>query len=42
MTKPKRERAGSDDITLRELQYVFAVNKCLATNRHHEEDGFTD
>ena len=36
------EKAGSDEITLREPQYVFAVNECLTTNRHNEEDEFTD
>ena len=34
--------AGSDEITLREPQYVFAVNERLTTNRHSEEDEFTD
>jgi hypothetical protein len=35
-------KAGSDEITLREPQYVFAVNERLTTNRHSEEDEFTD
>ena len=35
-------KAGSDEITIREPQYVFAVNGCLMASRHSEEDGFTD
>ena len=35
-------KAGSDEITIREPQYVFAVNERLTTDRHSEEDGFTD
>ncbi len=41
-TKMDRRKAGSDEITLREPQYVFAVNECLTTNRHNEADEFTD
>ena len=36
------ERAGSDEITLREPQYVFAVNDCLMVIRHSEENEFAD
>jgi len=35
-------KAGCDEITIREPQYVFAVNGCLMASRHSEEDDFTD
>ena len=35
-------KAGCDEITIREPQYVFAVNECLTTDRHSEEDEFID
>ena len=41
-TKRDLGNAGSDEIILREPQYVFAVNERLTTDRHSEEDGFTD
>mgnify|MGYP006996200009 CR=1 FL=1 len=36
------DRTGSDEITLREPQYVFAVNVCLMANRHSEVNDATD
>ena len=41
-TKKDLGNAGSDEITLREPQYVFAVNERLTTDRHSEEGEFTD
>lgn len=41
-TQKELGNTGSDEITLREPQYVFTVNESLTTNRHSEEDEFTD
>ena len=35
-------KAGCDEVTIREPQYVFAVNGCLIASRHSEQDDFTD
>ena len=32
------DKTGRDEITIREPQYVFAVNVCLMAHRHNEVD----
>jgi len=32
------DQTGSNEITIREPQYVFAVNVCLMAHRHSEVD----
>jgi hypothetical protein len=38
----RKDKTGSDEITLREPQYVFAVNVYLMAHRHSEVDDATD
>lgn len=38
----RKDKTGSDEITLREPQYVFAVNVYLLAHRHSEVDDATD